>query len=491
MISINEHEIRLDDQEGLLPWVEYDHLVWIAMDFIRHCPIEPRSGLPWFLVYSCFWTDPLRPAIWPDNPAGKFAMAVETLKRYYAYSGEDWLVDVVRLMLDRLISYHTPAHYAWHSVPYASAEPVHGVYFGARADGYCVTEPDKIAQAALGYLEFFKLTGEEKYLEHARHCADVLAEKATRGDAEHSPWPFRVDVLEGKVIEPYTSHVIPAIHLFDQMVKLDASLASHLEPARQLAWEWLFQYPMENNLWKGYFEDIRLDPNNQNRDQYSPMETARYLLTHPEMDSQWKSHARGLIEWVHDTFGGDPFYKAVPIHEQKYCYHTMGSHTARYASICALYAEKTGEKKYAERAYRSFNWATYMADENGWVRVGVDRPDYYNQCWFTDGYFDYVPHFLDAMAFLPEKTSLNQDHLLRSSSIVQQISYQPYQIRYRTYDHNAEELLRLTFNPRNLYSGGNPLPQLEVNSPEEGWFFDHEKRLLKVHHQFPDVEISN
>ena len=79
MIYINEHEVRLDDQKGLLPWVDYDRVVWLAMDFIRRCPVEPRSGLPWYLVYSCFWTDPLRPADWPDNPAGKFAMAAETL----------------------------------------------------------------------------------------------------------------------------------------------------------------------------------------------------------------------------------------------------------------------------------------------------------------------------------------------------------------------------------------------------------------------------
>ena len=84
MIYINGHHIRLDEHEGLLPWKDYDHVVWLAMDFIRHCPVEPRSGLPWYLVYSCFWTDPLRPTLWPDNPAGKFAMAVDTLVRYYA-----------------------------------------------------------------------------------------------------------------------------------------------------------------------------------------------------------------------------------------------------------------------------------------------------------------------------------------------------------------------------------------------------------------------
>ena len=61
-------------------------------------------------------------------------------------------------MLDRLISYQTPDSFAWPGVPYASAEPGSGVYQDARADGRYVIEPDKVAQAALGYLSFYKLT---------------------------------------------------------------------------------------------------------------------------------------------------------------------------------------------------------------------------------------------------------------------------------------------------------------------------------------------
>ncbi len=99
----------------------------------------------------------------------------------------------------------------------------------------------------------------------------------------------------------------------------------------------------------------------------------------------------------------------------------MGSHTARFACLSAQYAEATGDERYAEQALRSFNWASYMANEDGTVTVGVDRPDYYNQCWFTDGYFDYVPHFIDGMAALPHTAPADSDHLLHSSSVVQEI----------------------------------------------------------------------
>lgn len=489
MILINEHEILLDESEGLLPWRSYDQVVWLAMDFIRRCPADSRTGLPWYLIHSCFWTDPLRVADWPDNPAGKFAMAVETLVRYYAFSGESWFTDVARTMLDRLIAYHTPGSWNWPGVPYSSAESGTGVYFGARADGHYVTEPDKVAQAALGYLRFYQMTGEAAYLGQARQCADVLARKVEPGDAVRSPWPFRVNARDGTVVEAYTSHVLPAVQLFDELDRLGYGDAQHRN-ARKLAWDWLQHCPCRTNLWKGYFEDIRLDPQNENRDQYSPLGLARYLLEHTEDHPQWREQVAALIRWVEEALGSAPFYKALPIHEQKFCFHTMGSHTARWAAVCALYAERTGDEAYAERARRAFNWATYMADDNGWVRVGMDRPDYYNQCWFTDGYFDYVPHFLDGMAAMPETAPATADHLLRSSSVVQRIDYAPLRIRYRTFDADAVEALRLTFFPEVITAGGEPLAQVENPGVEVGWAFDPALRVLQLHHHRAEVEVS-
>ncbi|NQS90801.1 MAG: hypothetical protein HQ574_00190 [Chloroflexi bacterium] len=489
MIFINEHQVRLDDQEGLLPWASYDQIVWLAMDFIRRCPVDSRTGLPWYLAYSCFWTDPLRPTIWPDNPAGKYAMAVDTLLRYYAFSGDDWFIDVVRTMLNRLIAHNTPPDSSWPQVPYASSEPVFGNYFGARADGHYVTEPDKVAQIALGYVLFYKLTGEKVYLNEASQCADVLVANIGETDENHSPWPFRVDIRNGNVIEAYTSHMIPAVRLFDELIGLDLDQQNKYRETRDLTWAWLMKYPIQNHRWKGYFEDIRLDPENENRDQYSALETARYLLKHPELDPEWKTHSRDIIEWVRITLGADPFYKAVPIHEQKFCYHVMGSHTARYASLCALYAKRTGELEYKDRAIRSFNWSTYMADEKGWVRVGIDEPDYHNQCWFTDGYFDFVPHFLDGMACIPETAPNSTDHLLDYSSIIQQIEYAPSRINYRTFDARAHETLCLTFSPTSVISNGEVLSEVDSPFASPGWMYDPLRRILQVFHISPDVEV--
>jgi hypothetical protein len=487
MIFINAHEIVLDKQERLEAWTSYDRVVRLAMDFVRDCPVDPANGLPWYLQYSCFWTDPLRPAVWPDNPAAKFAWATTTLLKYYPYSGDARHIPIVRGMLDRLWEYRTPSSYSWPDVPYASALPGTGVYFGARADGEYATEPDKAAQVGRAYVDFYELSGEKKYLEIGRRIAEVLAQKIRPGDEAHSPWPFRVDVRDGRIVEEYSAHFVPAVRLFDELTRLGEG---DFRPVRDQLWAWIEAYPLKNDLWKGHFEDIRLDPGNENRDQVSPLETARYILQNPARFPDGAATVRRLVDWVREALGGHPFFTAIPVHEQKYCYYPMGSHTASFACISALYAEAGGDPAYAEQAVRAFNWASYLASDDGLVTVGVDRPDYYNQCWFTDGYFDYVPHFLDGMAALPQCAPADTDHMLRSTTVVQEIRYEPYRIAYRTFEAGGAQKFRLTFEPLQVLAGGKALARRPLTGTEPGWSFDPALRVLNVRAGEREVTVA-
>ncbi len=46
-----------------------------------------------------------------------------------------------------------------------------------------------------------------------------------------------------------------------------------------------------------------------------------------------------------------------------------------------------------------------------------------DEIWMTDGYGDYVRHYLRAMAWKPELAPSDQIHLLSSTSVVQLIEY--------------------------------------------------------------------
>jgi len=113
------------------------------------------------------------------------------------------------------------------------------------------------------------------------------------------------------------------------------------------------------------------------------------------------------------------------------------SHTSRHASVKLLYCEKTGDCRDREEEIRRLNWATYSVNDDGRNRYPND------DIWLTDGYGDYVRHYLRAMASLPELAPDDQNHLLRTSSVVQKIEYSSAAIAYRKFDANSEELLKI------------------------------------------------
>ena len=156
-------------------------------------------------------------------------------------------------------------------------------------------------------------------------------------------------------------------------------------------------YPMQNNVWANYFEDVPIRTDLGNVSQMNALMTARYLLLHPEFDPAWEAHVRALISWVERDWAVAE-YGANTIREQAAFPHPMGSHTARYASVNALLFARTGDAAAREKAYRAFNWATYMTRDNG---VVIDGPEVGN-CWFTDGYGDYIRHFLVGISAVPE-----------------------------------------------------------------------------------------
>ena len=57
------------------------------------------------------------------------------------------------------------------------------------------------------------------------------------------------------------------------------------------------------------------------------------------------------------------------------------------------------------------------------------------------------------MGAIPVMAPKHQDHLLRSSSVVQSVQYGARSILYRTFDVNATEVLRLSYRPTEIKSG--------------------------------------
>jgi len=471
-----------------VPGAAYDHVITLAAGFLKdHCPVNKTTGLPYYLVLSSFRGPDITPEKnfeginWPHNPACVFAGSVESFAvDYRIYSGDDSYVELVRKMLDHELQFGTTGDsgWAWKNVPYASSEPYSKIYDGAhtgekegfRGDGQYGIEPDKVGELGTGYLKFYEITLDKKYLEAAVNCADALAEyvRDLSQDSkivlkyEKSPWPFRVNARTGQIISEYSSNVLSPIILLDELIRIkqkiniDTIKINGYIKARRIAWDWLYSThgPIITFVWNGYFEDSGNDPSRVNRNQVSPIELAKYLIRNSYLDKYFEKTIPSLISYVASAFKTDGMDA---IKEQIWCYGPTGSHTSRYGAACALWYEKTGNTFYKEQAFRFLNFATYMTYKNGVVATGPNMLE----TWFSDGYGDYVRHFIEAMAAIPEWAPADRDHLLRSTSVVQRIKYSASVISLITFDNASDIIIRMVSKPKSVKVNGFQLSELD------------------------------
>jgi hypothetical protein len=310
-----------------------------------------------------------------------------------------------------------------------------------------------MAMVGYAYVRFSKLTGEKKYLDAARGIAETLAAHVRDGDDAHSPLPFRVNLRTGEILDAYTANMVAPVILFDALIEMKVG---EYAATRDKLWRWVLEYPVKNNRWSGYYEDVKHNPENVN--QQLPLETARYMMRHPDRAPDFKQQVPTLIAWVRGRFGQTQRFGATSIREQDCCFKEMSSHTARYASVVAQWyavSLNAADREEARAAFALTTYSTfnkYSKDDRAMNYVGVG----YVTPWFSDSYFDFLPHIQDGMAQLPEMAPADADHMLGSTATVTKITYGPKRIEYQTDEPAGDEILRITFTP-SVLADGKPL----------------------------------
>jgi hypothetical protein len=511
------HKVVLDSKGRLLAWYHpehnlgYDKFLRLDWDFIEHrVPIEIHTGLKVYLSSPAFDATTLQGTNWQHNPAGTYAHFVDLLVGWYPYSGDEEAIRVVREMLDYQLDHgSTPMSWKWPGVPFATSCNDDKEYGRCIQDMppefYGGIETDKVSELGLGYVLFYELSNERKYLDAGIRCADALAKYVRPGDATHTPWPFRVDAQRGEIIagEEYGGMVVASVRLFDELIRLGEGNTSSFKNARHIAWKWIVENPMNRlsaawGRWSGYYEDIPKDTENEN--DMSSMMTCYYILSQNDpskVDPEWRAHVGNLIDRSRVLLGRGPFFGAWGIDEQlrrdggitggsaidnflrpnagallgtvyRGCCSRSGlvSRTALWAAINAMYFEGTGDGLAREDAFRSLNYATYFAGSDG--KISCCGTVFEVQYFFCDGYADAGRAFMWALGAVPDFAPKGQDHLLRSSSVVQKVKYADSGIEYQTFDKAGTEVLRLTSKPVRVVAGESTLPLLG-NLQNEGY----------------------
>ena len=162
-----------------------------------------------------------------------------------------------------------------------------------------------MGELGLGYVLFYKMTGERKYLDAAVKCGQALAKHIRPGDATHTPWPFRLNARTGQVIngEEFGGMIVAPVRLFDELVRLDVAGAESFHKARDIAWNWILHNQLSKSgpardRWTGYYEDV--SRNTENVNDLSPMITAYYILSQDDpatVDPAWREDVGRLLDW--------------------------------------------------------------------------------------------------------------------------------------------------------------------------------------------------
>jgi hypothetical protein len=283
------------------------------------------------------------------------------------------------------------------------------------------------------------------------------------------------------------------LRLFEELIALKKGQVAAYQKAHALILDWMKKYPLKTNKWGPFFEDIE----GWSDTQINAMTFARYMMENPQRFPNWQKETTGIFQWAYQTLGNKQWEKyGVIVMNEQTAYQTPGnSHSARQAADELLYAALSGDESRSENAIRMLHWATYMVDVDGKNNYPRD------EVWLTDGYGDYVRHYLRAMAAQPDLAPAHQTHLLYSSVPLTQVDYAPHfnktlsenvdetekgriLLYYRTYHAKGEQHIRMPAQPSQVKMDGKLLAQKQ-ELEDEGFTWTPLRLggVLKIRHE--------
>jgi len=270
--------------------------------------------------------------------------------------------------------------------------------------GKYTIEPDKGGIAGYALLELYKVTKDKRYLDQAIHNARVLAKNMRKGDALHSPWPFRVDAVTGNYWGERSGDMVYILRLFDGLLELDYP---EFKKTREQLWSWITNYQLkapedrDHSLWVQFFED---QPKEDNRNAWTPLNMARYLIEKKEaLDPQWKEHAEQCIQFAMKYMGSERPGGVTVVGEQDTDNNPWGGVNSTFGAVTAMFYAAGGGEKYRDIAFRDLTWITYFIREDGIVCDQTGEWNFLREGgWVEDCHTDVIHNFMDAIKAVPE-----------------------------------------------------------------------------------------
>jgi hypothetical protein len=491
--TIQYHPVRLDRNGDILPWYSsdpgesFDTVISLVWNFWKNMETD-SNGLKYYMNHQVWKPDHDMRGLGGDQ----INMALSSWTLLYQFTGDQSVLDNMKYLADEYLARSlSDSASIWPNLPYPYNTEIHsGKYDGDMRNGKGYLQPDKAGNFGYELVTLYKITGDRKYLDAAASIAKVLAEKTAPGNNDQSPLPFRVNAQTGKPgsffsnnfsgrVESkaiYTANWTGTLMLFQEMIKLDAANATLYQKSFDIILSWMKDYPMKTNKWGPFFEDIP----GWSDTQTNAITFAMFIMLNRNLFPNWQNDVKSIFNWTYKELSNHEYEKyGVTVMNEQTVYRVPGnSHSSRQASMELWYTDLSGDTTYKTNAIRTLNWATYTVDWDGKNRYIRDDN------WLTDGYGDYVRHYLRAMGACPELSPSHKNKLLRSSSIVSSVNYNTEKISYQTFDSYAVEVLRMKTKPEKIFTDDTEIFKSDQLNPDSWtWTPLDTGGILRINHQ--------
>ena len=251
-----------------------------------------------------------------------------------------------------LLDYRLPADWTCSLFPYST---IHEGKFEGGNEEQAITL-FRAARVGEAMLTLYRVTGENDWLEYARHIAEMFV-RLQRPDGT---WPYRVNPRNATVTEDYTSNVVSPACLMALLEEIQPD--PRYAAARHKAIAWLKENPVKTRRWQGMYEDVGEQPPFANLQHFDVDEAILYLTHFRTADPAFVPTAVELNRWVEDQFvvwGPElqlPVQPPTPtVLEQYVCYWPMECHTARWLLALIALHTATGDAEYLTKAIAAAN----------------------------------------------------------------------------------------------------------------------------------------
>ncbi|MEI6915170.1 MAG: malectin domain-containing carbohydrate-binding protein [Armatimonadota bacterium] len=482
----------VEDANGVIaPWYtgqngQFDERIRVSMETLKRYPWLNKAGaeavVPEYLL-SSFWRISPEGAIttpkltdWMNGDRGQLASYVLYLMPdYYMYSGDPQAVAHATMEADAFLKLAmTPPDHPWPSFPISV--PTNGKPY-AQCDPHGKIQLDVAARVGYGMLKTYMLTGDKRYFDAVKHWADVFAEKCdkTPGAMPWKRWANPEDVGFPHNKGPFTENdlkmtggVVWILYMLDGVIRLgytgaNNSVVEARNAARVYLRDKLLPNWTVNDTWGRQYWDWLNPVQVPNVTAY----VARYMMDNKDYFPNWRTDCRNIMTLclnhtcVNPGSNGDVYSGAWATPESlNCCGRCLSAGPLLYGTAWARLAVETDSEWAKEITRRQMILVTYDFDDKGIAQDKIDGGMQTNASWFESAHLAPLKIMLGITGWMPETFGPNREnHIVRSSSVVNHVVYDVGKIVYSTFDapDNTVDVLRLAFTPESIEANGKTL----------------------------------